>query len=453
MNNKDDVKGYPRISSTPPGRNAKEWVERDKRVISQSYTRSYPLVVERGEGASIIDVDGMRYLDFTSGIAVTSTGHCHPKIVDAIKRQAEILIHMSGTDFYYPSEIRLAEKLVSITPGRNQKKVFFTNSGAESTEAAMKLARYHTKRPHFIAFYGGFHGRTMGALSVTASKPVHRKGFAPLVPEVTHIPYAYCYRCPFEHEPEGCDIECLAFLKEKVFRHKIPPEEVAAIFVEPIQGEGGYVIPPKPFMSRLQSIAKEFGILIIADEIQSGMGRTGRMFASEHFGLLPDIITIAKGIASGMPLGAMVANSDVMDWESGSHANTFGGNPIACEAALATIEILEQGLIQNADKVGRYILSRLDQMMKVHPLIGDVRGIGLMIGVELVRDRKTKEMATTERSEVIQAAFKKGLLILGCGFNVIRFMPPLIITKDDADKALAIFDEVLTEVEQNRFKG
>ncbi|HLF85869.1 MAG TPA: acetyl ornithine aminotransferase family protein [Nitrospiria bacterium] len=450
MNNKDDGKGYPRISSTPPGRNAKEWVERDKRVISQSYTRSYPLVVERGEGASIIDVDGMRYLDFTSGIAVTSTGHCHPKVVDAIKKQAETLIHMSGTDFYYPSEVRLAEKLVSITPGKNQKKVFFTNSGAESTEAAMKLARYHTKRPHFIAFYGGFHGRTMGALSVTASKPVHRRGFSPLIPEVTHIPYAYCYRCPFSLEPDRCDIECLGFLKDIVFKHKIPPEEVAAIFVEPIQGEGGYVIPPKPFMSRLQSIAKEFGILLIADEIQTGMGRTGKMFASEHFGLLPDIITIAKGIASGMPLGAMVANSDVMDWESGSHANTFGGNPIACEAALATIEILEEGLIQNAEKVGRYILLRLDQMMKVHPLIGDVRGMGLMIGVELVRDRKTKEMATTERSEVIQAAFKKGLLILGCGYNVIRFMPPLIITEDDADKALSIFDEVLTEVEQKK---
>ncbi|MEK7870823.1 MAG: aminotransferase class III-fold pyridoxal phosphate-dependent enzyme, partial [Nitrospirota bacterium] len=320
MNNKDDGKGYPKVSSAPPGRNAKEWVERDKKVISQSYTRSYPLVVERGEGASIIDVDGNRYLDFTSGIAVTSTGHCHPKVVDAIKKQAEILIHMSGTDFYYPSEVRLAEKLVSITPGKNQKKVFFTNSGAESTEAAMKLARYHTKRPHFIAFYGGFHGRTMGALSVTASKPVHRKGFAPLVPEVTHIPYAYCYRCSFEQNQEDCDIECLKFLKDVVFKHKIPPEEVAAIFVEPIQGEGGYVVPPKPFMSRMDSIAKEFGILLIADEIQSGMGRTGKMFASEHFGLLPDIITIAKGIASGMPLGAMVANSDVMDWESGSHA-------------------------------------------------------------------------------------------------------------------------------------
>ncbi|MEK6577101.1 MAG: acetyl ornithine aminotransferase family protein, partial [Nitrospirota bacterium] len=447
MNNKDDGKGYPKVCSTPPGRNAKEWVERDKRVISQSYTRAYPLVVERGEGASIIDVDGNRYLDFTSGIAVTSTGHCHPKVVDAIKMQAEKLIHMSGTDFYYPSEVRLAEKLVSITPGEKQKKVFFTNSGAESTEAAMKLARYHTKRPHFIAFYGGFHGRTMGALSVTASKPVHRKGFSPLVPEVTHIPYAYCYRCPFSLDPDRCDTACLGFLKDIVFKHKIPPEEVAAIFIEPIQGEGGYVIPPKPFMSRLQSIAKEFGILLIADEIQTGMGRTGKMFASEHFGLLPDIITIAKGIASGMPLGAMVANSDVMDWESGSHANTFGGNPIACEAALATIEILEEGLIQNADKVGRYILSRLDQMKKVHPLIGDVRGMGLMIGVELVRNRKTKEMAATERSEVIQSAFKKGLLILGCGYNVIRFMPPLIITEDDADKALSIFDEVLTEVE------
>lgn len=441
---------YPRISSEPPGNNARDWVERDRKVISQSYTRAYPLVVKKGEGASIEDVDGNRYIDFTAGIAVTSTGHCHPKVVEAIKSQAERLIHMSGTDFYYPSEIRLAEKIVSITPGRNQKKVFFTNSGAESTEAAMKLARYHTKRPHFIAFYGGFHGRTMGALSVTASKPVHRRGFSPLIPEVTHIPYAYCYRCPFRLSPDSCDIECLGFLSDPVFKNKIPPEEVAAIFVEPIQGEGGYVVPPKPFMTHLQSLAKEFGILLIVDEIQTGMGRTGKMFASEHFDLLPDITIIAKGIASGMPLGAMVADADIMDWESGSHANTFGGNPIACEAALATIQMLEEGLIENADKQGRYILSRLDDLKKVHPLIGDVRGMGLMIGIELVRDRDTKEMATSERNEVIQAAFKRGLLILGCGYNVIRFMPPLIINKDDADKALSIFDEVLTEVEQMR---
>jgi 4-aminobutyrate aminotransferase len=440
-------------SSTPliftelPGPEARKVLEKDQKFVSQSYTRVYPLVVKSARGIWVEDVDSNRFLDFTSGIAVTNTGHCHPKVVEAIHRQAEQLIHMSGSDFYYGLQSDLAAKLSEITPGPKEKRVFFGNSGAEAIEAALKLARYHTRRPRVLAFLGAFHGRTMGALSLTASKVIHEKGFSPLVPGITHVPYAYCYRCPYHQGPYPiCGCACIDWIREDLFKRSLPPEEVAAIFVEPIQGEGGYIIPPPDFHQKLYQLAKEFGILFVADEVQSGMGRTGKMMAIEHWGVVPDIIALAKGLASGMPLGATVAQSEVMDWVPGSHASTFGGNPISCRASLATIELLEGGLIENASRIGGYILEELSQLQKEFELIGDIRGKGLMIGIELVRDREKKEKAVQERNEVIQACFEKGLLILGCGENVVRLIPPLIITQSEADTALTILEEVLKKV-------
>jgi 4-aminobutyrate aminotransferase len=439
----------PSIITELPGPRARRILERDQKFVSQSYTRVYPLVVKKAKGVWVEDVDGNRFLDFNSGIAVCNTGHCHPKVVEAIHRQAEQLIHMSGSDFYYEAQSNLAAKLAEITPGPKEKKVFFGNSGAEAIEAALKLARFHTRRPFILAFLGAFHGRTMGALSLTASKAIFEKGFSPLVPGVTHVPYPYCYRCPYHHHQyPGCSVACVEWIREDLFKRSIPPEEVAAIFVEPIQGEGGYVVPPPEFHKKLYDLAKEFGILFVADEVQSGMGRTGKMMAIEHWGVTPDIFALAKGIASGMPLGAMVSQSEVMDWVRGSHASTFGGNPISCQAALTTIELLEEGLIQNAAIQGEYLLKNLRDLQKRFHLIGDVRGKGLMIGIEMVRDKKTKEKAIEERNAVIQGCFEKGLLILGCGENVIRFSPPLIITQKEADIALSILEEVLKRVEK-----
>ncbi|HSB06710.1 MAG TPA: acetyl ornithine aminotransferase family protein [Thermodesulfobacteriota bacterium] len=437
---------HPKIMTKLPGPEAKKVLEKDKRFISQSYTRVYPLIVKRAEGMWVEDVDSNQFLDFTSGIAVCNTGHCHPKIVAAIQRQAEQLIHMSGTDFYYAAQSNLAEKLSKITPGSTEKRVFFGNSGAEAIEAALKLARYHTKRSRIIAFLGAFHGRTMGALSLTASKVIQEKGFFPLVPGITHVPYAYCYRCPAHSAYPGCGCACVDWIREDLFKRSLPPEEVAAIFVEPIQGEGGYIVPPLEFHQKLFTLARDFGILFVVDEVQTGMGRTGKMFGIEHWGLIPDIIAIAKGIASGMPLGAMVSQSEVMTWIPGSHASTFGGNPLSCQAALTTIDLLQGGLIQNASSLGEYILGQLKELQKRFRLIGDVRGKGLMIGVELVKDPVTKEKAIQERNRVIQACFERGLLILGCGENVIRLIPPLIITKNEADTALTILEEVLQEI-------
>jgi 4-aminobutyrate aminotransferase len=439
----------PSIITELPGPRARRILERDQKFVSQSYTRVYPLVVKKARGVWVEDVDGNRFLDFNSGIAVCNTGHCHPKVVEAIHRQAEQLIHMSGSDFYYEAQSNLAAKLAEITPGPKVKKVFFGNSGAEAIEAALKLARFHTRRPFILAFLGAFHGRTMGALSLTASKAIFEKGFSPLVPGVTHVPYPYCYRCPYHHHQyPGCSVACVEWIREDLFKRSIPPEEVAAIFVEPIQGEGGYVVPPPEFHKKLYDLAKEFGILFVADEVQSGMGRTGKMMAIEHWGVTPDIFALAKGIASGMPLGAMVSQSEVMDWVRGSHASTFGGNPISCQAALTTIELLEEGLIQNAAIQGEYLLKHLRDLEKKFHLIGEVRGKGLMIGIEMDRDKKTKEKAIEERNAVIQGCFEKGLLILGCGENVIRFSPPLIITQKEADIALTILEEVLKKVEK-----
>ena len=439
---------YPQIITSLPGPAAKAVLAKDDRYISPSYTRGYPLVIDRGEGVVVTDVDGNRFLDFTSGIAVCNTGHSHPKVVEAIIDQARRFLHMSGTDFYYSVQSELAEKLAQLSPGQRDRRVFYSNSGAESVEAALKLVRYHTKRTRIISFFGSFHGRTMGALSLSASKSIHEKGFAPLVPGITHVPYAYCYRCSYNLKHPECDAFCVDWIREDLFKRTMPPEEVAAIFVEPIQGEGGYVVPPKRFHAKLKQLCNEYGILYVADEIQTGMGRTGKMFACDHFDIDPDIFTLAKGIASGMPLGAMLARHDIMDWVPGSHASTFGGNPVSCRAALATIELLEGSLIANAAVIGQYFKSRLTELARKHRLIGDVRGIGLMVAIELVTDREKKTKAIEERNIVIASAFQKGLLLLGCGENAVRFIPALNVSKEDIDKALSILDEILTEIEE-----
>jgi 4-aminobutyrate aminotransferase len=434
----------PHLKTALPGPKAKTLIADDERFVSPSYTRDYPLVAKRGEGAVIEDVDGNVFLDFTAGIAVCSTGHCHPRIVEAIARQSRELIHMSGTDFYYEPQRDLAKKLAELAPGPSPKRVFFTNSGAESVEAAFKLARYSTGRPNVVAFLGSFHGRTLGALSLTASKSVQRRGFEPLIPGVVHTGYANCYRCPINLTYPNCEIACAKTIEERLFKTILPPDRVAAVVVEAIQGEGGYVVPPKEYHHVLREITRRHGILMIVDEVQSGMGRTGKMFGVEHWeGVEPDVICCAKGIASGLPLGAIVARADVMNWPPGSHASTFGGNPVACAAALETIALLEESLMANAAAMGDYLQAELRAMMTRKSCIGDVRGRGLMVGAELVKNGRTPAVA--ERNAVVQACFKRGLLILGCGENTIRFCPPLVVDRDECRTCLEIFESALQE--------
>ncbi len=422
---------------------AAEWVARDARVLSPSYTRSYPFVMDHGRGSEVWDVDGRRYIDFNAGIAVTTTGHCHPDIVRAIQEQAGRFIHMSGTDFYYPLEIELAEQLDRLAPGTGDHQSFLCNSGAEAIEAALKLARYATGRPRFLAFIGAFHGRTMGALSLTASKAVQRRGFAPLVSEVSHVPYAYCYRCAYNLRYPGCDIACVDFIEDTLFRHMVPADEVAAIFVEPIQGEGGYVVPPPEFLPRLRELADRHGILLVDDEIQAGIGRTGKMFAIEHWGVVPDVIAVAKGLASGLPLGAAIARRELMTWVPGSHGNTFGGNPLACAAALETLRLVESDYMAHAAAMGEVLMERLREMQGRYEQFGDVRGMGLMVGVELVHDRESKQEAPELRDAIVQQAFERGLLLLGCGTSSIRFCPALNIPQPLLEEGLELFDEAV----------
>ncbi|MGH9409438.1 MAG: acetyl ornithine aminotransferase family protein [Vicinamibacterales bacterium] len=436
----------PNITTPLPGPKAKAVIDRDRAFVSPSYTRDYPLVIARGEGAVIEDVDGNTFLDCAAGIAVNSTGVSHPEVVKAIADQASKFIHMSGTDFYYEPQVRLAEELAGLVPIDGGVRSFFGNSGTEATEAVIKLARYHTKRANVIAFLGSFHGRSLGSLALTASKAVQRRGFGPFMPGVYHAPYPDPYR--FNGSPDACAESALHYIREQLFVHLVSPDEVAAIVVEPIQGEGGYIVPPKAFLHGLRELANEHGILLALDEVQSGMGRTGRMFASEHFGVKGDLVTIAKGVASGLPLGVACARQDVMDWPPGAHASTFGGNPVACAAALATIRLLREQYVANAASVGEHLIDRLRALQEKHPLVGDVRGRGFMIGVELVRDRKTKTRAPEERNAVVQAMFRRGVLILGAGRNALRFAPPLVLTKAQADIVLRIFDEALTEVEE-----
>jgi 4-aminobutyrate aminotransferase len=427
----------------PPDSQALAYVARDHAHLSPSYTRSYPFVMARGRGSEVWDVDGRRYIDFTTGIAVTNTGHCHPAVVQAIKDQADRFLHMSGTDFYYPPQIELAERLNRVAPMRGPTRVFFSNSGTEAIEAAMKLARYHTRRPRFLAFYGAFHGRTYGALSLTASKVVQRRGFAPLLPGVVHAVYPNPFRNPWPGREPGQ--AALDYIENHLFKTTVPPDEVAAIIVEPIQGEGGYIVPPDTFLPGLRALCNRYDILLVLDEVQTGMGRTGRMFACEHWGVEPDILCLAKGIASGLPLGAIIAPAAIMNWPPGAHASTFGGNPLACAAALATLDLLEGGLIEMAATTGAYLQERLCDLAGRFPVIGDVRGKGLMLAIEFVRDRHANEPDSDLRNRVIERAFVNGLLLIGCGVSGIRFIPALNIPRDLVDEALTLLERSLVE--------
>jgi 4-aminobutyrate aminotransferase len=436
----------PEIKTALPGPKAKAIIDKDARFVSPSYTRDYPLVIARGEGVVVEDVDGNVFLDCAAGIAVNSTGVSHPEVVKAIAEQAAKFIHMSGTDFYYEPQVRLAEELASLVPIAGDVRTFFGNSGTEATEAAIKVSRYFTKRSNIIAFLGSFHGRSLGALSLTSSKSIQRRGFGPLLPGVYHAPYPDVYR--FNGSADACAEASLSFIRDQILVHLTPADEVAAVVVEPIQGEGGYVVPPPGFLQGLRELTTQHGIMLVLDEVQSGMGRTGKMFAAEHFDVKADVVNIAKGIASGLPLGITCARAEVMSWPPGAHASTFGGNPVSCAAALVTIRLLREQYVQNAATVGEYMMAALRELQRKHTIIGDVRGRGLMIGVELVRDRKTKERAVEERGAVVQAMFRRGVLILGAGRNAIRFAPPLVITKEQADAVLRLFDESLSEVTQ-----
>ena len=441
----------PRIKTDLPGPNAKRVLEADRKYISPSYTRSYPLVAKSGLGVVVTDVDGNEFFDFSAGIAVTSTGHCHPDVVAAIQKQSAELIHMSGTDFYYENMVTLAERLSKIAPMPGPHKVYYGNSGAEAIECALKLARYHTKRQNIIAFYGAFHGRTMGALSLTASKPQQKRRFGPLMPGVTHVRYPDVYRgCEGgQQNADSFALGCARFIEDKLFKTTLPPEEVAAIFVEPIQGEGGYVVAPTVFMQELRRICDRHGILLVVDEVQSGIGRSGKWWAVEHTGVHPDIVCSAKGIASGMPLSVTISRAEVMDWVPGSHASTFGGNPVSVAAGLATLDVIErEKLLQNSTEVGNHMLKRMADWPSKHKFVGDVRGRGLMIGVEIVKDQHTKEYGAAERDRIVQAAFERGILFLGCGPSTIRVAPPLIVTKGEADAALDALEDSLDLVEK-----
>lgn len=431
----------PQIRTSLPGPNAARVLTADQRLVSPSYTRSYPLVAKRGQGMYVEDVDGNVFLDFTAGIAVCSTGHSHPAVVAAIRRQAGELIHMSGTDFYYEQMVTVAEQLQRLAPMAGPIKVYYGNSGTEAIEAAIKLARYHTRRPYIVGFYGGFHGRTYGSMALTSSKAVQRQHFGPMAPGFFHLSYPNPYR------PQGAADVTAACLEEldRLFHTTTPADEVAAIVMEPMQGEGGYIVPPREFVQELRRICDRHGILLAVDEVQTGAGRTGRMWAIEHFGVEPDIVASAKGIASGLPLGVMFARAEVMDWKPGNHASTFGGNPVALAAAEATIRLLESGLIRNAAEIGEHLLGRLRTWPGRFPQVGEVRGKGLFIGIEMVRDQRTKEPDAALRDRVVDRAFRKGLLVLGCGSNSLRLMPPLICTREQADTAVTILQECLAE--------
>jgi 4-aminobutyrate aminotransferase len=439
----------PHLVTELPGPKAKQLVDRDHAVVSPSYTRDYPLVAKTGRGAMIEDVDGNTFLDFAAGIAVCATGHCHPEVVAAIQKQASELIHMSGTDFYYPNLVDLAEKLAAIAPGKEPKRVYFGNSGAEAIEAAIKLVKYHTKRDKLIGFHGAFHGRTMGALSLTASRSIQRKGFGTLLSGVFHMPFPDTYRGTYGVRPECASADCLSYLENELFRRRVDPDEVAGIFIEPIQGEGGYLPAPADFLQGLQRICRKHGILLVADEVQSGMGRTGKWWASDHAGIEPDIICTAKGIASGMPLSAIIARADVMNWVPGAHASTFGGNPVCIAASIATLGLLENQYMANAARMGDYIMKRTADWREKHKIVGEVRGRGLMIGIEFVRDQKTKEKANDLRNKLVQMAFHKGLLVLGSGDTTLRLCPPLLIGEAQADFALDTLEACITELERS----
>jgi 4-aminobutyrate aminotransferase len=437
-----------------PGPKAQEILKRDAATISPSYPRDYPFVMDHGKGTEVWDVDGNRFLDFAAGIAVCATGHSHPDVVRAIQTQAEKFIHISS-DFYHEKWAQLGEKLNEIAPFQEDALCFMTNSGAEAVEAAIKLARYHTRRSRFIGFYGGFHGRTMGALAFTASKAIQRRHFYPMMTGVVHVPFPNPYRPRLTFDPAKADYgdAVIQYIEDFIFQYECPPEDVAAFLLEPIQGEGGYVVPPDSFFPRLRALCDKHGILLIVDEVQSGMGRTGKWWAVEHWGVEPDMVCAAKGIASGMPLGAMIARKSVMDWPAGAHGNTYGGNPISCAASLETIRLIDERFMANAAEMGDYTLDALAEMAARHPSMGNVRGKGLMIGVEFVRNKETKERGKDIRDLTVHNAFEHGLLLLGCGRNTVRLTPPLNVSKTEIDEGLEIFEEAVTEAEKRLLGG
>ena len=426
-----------------PGPIAQQIIKRDHVVISPSYPRGYPFVMDHGKGTEVWDVDGNRFLDFASGIAVLSTGHSHPRVVKAVQEQAEKFIHISS-DYYHPLWVELGEALNRIAPFKEDAVSFMTNSGTESVEAAIKLARFHTKRSQFIGFLGGFHGRTLGAMTFTASKNAYHRGFYPLMNGVVHAPFPDPYRPILQSKPgEKYGLTVIRYIEEEILERILPAEEVAGILIEPIQGEGGYIVPPDEFFPELRKLCDKYGILLIADEVQSGMGRTGKWWAIENFGVEPDIVCSAKGIASGVPLGAIIARKSIVTWPKGSHGNTYGGNPLACAASLATISIIQEEYMENAATTGAYAMKQLQEMMLKHPSIGDVRGIGMMIGVDFVSDRDTKEPDEKLRDRIVNYAYERGLLTLGCGKSVIRIAPPLCATRAEIDEGLEVLDEAI----------
>ena len=434
----------PDIKVPPPGPRASALVHREDAIASSCHGRGYPLVVEKAYGVWVDDVDGNRFLDCTSGIGVTNVGHCHPEIVKVLQAQSEKFFHFCGADFYYIQQTFLSEKLVSVAPVEDGVP-FFTNSGAESTEAAMKLARYHTRRPRFMALRGSFHGRTFGAMSLTSSKSVQRNRFAPLVPEVTHVPNPYCYRCPFNLSYPSCKIACVDYIDDCL--HSVcPHEEVAAFFAEPVQGEGGYLVPPPEYFPKLKALLDKYGILLAMDEVQAGNGRTGKMFAIEHWGVKPDILYTAKGLGSGFPIGAMVSRKAITQWSAGAHSNTYGANPMGCVVASKTLELLQDGLLENASERGSQLMNGLRKLQQKREFIGDVRGLGLMVGIEIVKDRDKKTKNPELRNKLVMECFKRGLLTYYCGECVLRFIPPLIITEKQVDTILDIFESVSREI-------
>lgn len=437
------MEDLPDIKVPVPGPRGQEIIEKDKRYIATT-TKTSPVTVQRASGAMVWGVDGNRYLDFTSGIGVTNTGHCHPRVVEAVQRQAAELMHFAGTDFYYSIQADLAKRLTEVAPGEGAKKVFYTNSGTESVEAAIKLSRWSSQRKRFMAFLGAFHGRTMGALSLTASKIVQRERFVPTMPGVSHIPFAYCYRCPYKMEYPSCDLWCAKIIEEVYFQQLVPPSEVAALFMESVQGEGGYVVPPSDWVREIKAITQRHGILLVDDEVQAGFGRTGRWFGIEHHGVEADIYCMAKGMGSGMPIGCIVFRED-LDWRvKGAHSNTYGGNLVASAAALATIDVLEsEDLVGNSARMGAHLHKRLLELQEKHDEIGDVRGMGLMQATEFVKDRRTKERAVELRDRLTVEAYKRGLILLPCGRNAMRFIPPLVIKEHQVDAAVEIIDESL----------
>ncbi len=441
------ARDYPKIVVPPPGPKARAIVERDAEWTSTCYIKEYPLVVSRGQGVMVEDVDGNRYLDFMAGIAVSSTGYGHPKVVAAVKDAADRFLHICGSDFYYEGMASLCERLAKVAPGREKKRVFLTNSGTEAVEAAIKLARHATRRTAIIAFRGAFHGRTTGAVTLTSSKARQHAGFGPLLPDVHHVPFAYRYRCQFCADEPACTRGCIDVIEQELFTRHLDPKDVAAIFVEPIQGEGGYIVPPAGYLPALRELCDRHGILLVADEVQSGVGRTGKMWACEHEGVVPDILLTAKGLGSGMPIGAMISRESITTWETGSHGSTFGGNPVCCAAALATLDLVEGGLMANAARVGEQLLARAVALKERHPCIGDVRGRGLMVGVEFVKDRATREPAGQLVHDLVQRAFRQGLLLLGAGKSTLRLAPPLVVDQNDVDTAMDMIDACLAELD------